>query len=115
MAHWKQIIEQLCGFLYSQNYLLDLWEKITRPRCQVNYENPNSFYLRYWHAPVICTALRCSNEAKGSDSGGNLKMLCSEDKRAHRLKNEGVSRSWNRQRNRLSSRASKGNTLLLPH
>lgn len=45
MTHWKRIVEQLCGFLYSQNYQLDLWEKTARPSCQENCENPNEQFL----------------------------------------------------------------------
>lgn len=27
LHRWKRLIEYLCGFLYSQNYVLDLWER----------------------------------------------------------------------------------------
>lgn len=30
LHRWKRLIEYMCGFLYSQNYMLDLWERTTR-------------------------------------------------------------------------------------
>ena len=33
------------SFLYSQNYLLDLWERSIRDSCPLNYEKPNKLFF----------------------------------------------------------------------
>ena len=33
------------SFLYSQNYLLGLWERTIRDSCPLNYEKPNKLFF----------------------------------------------------------------------